>query len=146
MLPYHQRWRIVGKSLKWKWVWCYDVNCRGKRWVMYLMLHLKSQWGSYLLNRVINAIYYLCLSKWRNEIRRWWRQLPICRNTALACKLHYYSFFVCNICIISPQITPLFVSLRNFSFGKAGRLAVSFHSPPCSSKFPVNFSTLIFTL
>lgn len=55
-------------------------------------------------------------------------------------------FFVCNICIISPQITPLFVSLRNFSFGKAGRLAVAFHSPPCSSKFPVNFSTLIFTL
>lgn len=119
MLPYHQRWRIVGKSLKWKWVWCYDVNCRGKWWVMYLMLHLKSQWGSYLLNRVINAIYYLCLSKWRNEIRRWWRQLAICRNTALACKLHYYSFFVCNICIISPQITALFVSMQNFSFGKA---------------------------
>lgn len=111
MLPYHQRWRIVGKSLKWKWVWCYDVNCRGKRWVMYLMLHLKSQWGSYLLNRVINAIYYLCLSKWRNEIRKWWRLRAICRNTALVCKLHYYSFCVCNICIISPQITPLFLSL-----------------------------------
>lgn len=29
------------------------------------------------------------------------------------------TLFVCNICIISPQITPLFVLLRNFSFGKA---------------------------
>ena len=43
-----------------------------KRWVMYLMRCLKSQWGPYLLNRVINAIYYLCLSKWRNEIREGW--------------------------------------------------------------------------
>lgn len=25
------------------------------------------------------------------------------------------SFFVCNICIISPQIAPLFLSLRNFA-------------------------------
>lgn len=119
MLPYHQRWRIVGKSLKWKWVWCSDVNCRGKRWVMYLMQHLKSQWGSYLLNRVINAIYYLCLSKWRNDIRRWWRQL-ICRNTTQARKLHYYTLFLdLNISIIFLQITPLFLALHNFSFGWA---------------------------
>lgn len=52
-------------------------------------------------------------------------------------------FFVCNICIISPQITPLFVSLHNFSFGKA---VSQFPFSPCSSKFPVNFSMLISTL
>lgn len=122
MLPYHQRWRNVGKSLKWKWVWCYDVNCRGKRWVMYLMQLLKSQWGSYLLNGVINAIYYLCLSKWRNEIREGDDAdlLFICRSTALACKLHYYSLFLaCNFSIISPQITPSFLCPHTFSFGEA---------------------------
>lgn len=46
--------------------------------------------------------------------------LFICRSTALVCKLHYYSLFfflVCNISIISPQITPLFLSLHTFSFG-----------------------------
>lgn len=122
MLPYHQRWRNVGKSLKWKWVWCYDVNCRGKRWVMYLMQLLKSQWGSYLLNGVINAIYYLCLSKWRNEIREGDDAdlLFICRSMALACKLHYYSLFLaCNFSIISPQITPSFLCPHTFSFGEA---------------------------
>lgn len=122
MLPYHQRWRNVGKSLKWKWVWCYDVNCRGKRWVMYLMQLLKSQWGSYLLNGVINAIYYLCLSKWRNEIREGDDAdlLFICHSTALACKLHYYSLFLaCNFSIISPQITPSFLCPHTFSFGEA---------------------------
>lgn len=121
MLPYHQRWRIVGKSLKWKWVWCYDVNCRGKRWVMYLRQHLKSQWGSYLLNGVINAIYYLYLSKWRNEIRRWWRRLAVYlsqHGSGLQTSL-LLSFFVCNISIISLQITPLFPSLHHFSFGLA---------------------------
>lgn len=120
MLPYHQRWRIVGKSLKWKWVWCCDVNCRGKRWVMYLMQHLKSQWGSYLLNRVINAIYYLCLSKWRNEIMRWWRWLAVYlsqHGSGLQTSL-LLPFLVCNISIISPQIAPLFLPLHNFSFGQ----------------------------
>lgn len=29
------------------------------------------------------------------------------------------TLFVCNICIISPQMTPLFISRHNFSFGKA---------------------------
>lgn len=38
--------------------------------------------------------------------------LFICRNTALVCKLHYYSlFFVCNISIISPS-NYSFISFR----------------------------------
>lgn len=49
--------------------------------------------------------------------------LFICRNTALVRKLHYstlfFFFFLADISIISPQITPLFLSLHNFSFGKA---------------------------
>lgn len=101
-----------------------------KRWVMYLMRCLKSQWGPYLLNRVINAIYYLCLSKWRNEIREGWgwgggkRWLFICPNTAifpnfiycpsLSFALSHYSsliFSLCNISTISPPIIPQFITV-----------------------------------
>lgn len=124
MLPYHQRWRNVGKSLKWKWVWCYDVNCWGKRWVMYLMQLLKSQWGSYLLNGVINAIYYLCLSKWRNEIRE--AMTPTC-CLSVAARLRLANFIIIPFSwpviffffIISPQITSSFLSAHPFSFGDA---------------------------
>lgn len=49
------------------------------------------------------------------------------------------TLFGCIICIISPQITPLFVSHLE-------RQSVSFHSRARSSKFPINFSTLISTL